>query len=117
MAIPEEAFVLFTTVILREKEMVIHTPPRLRPVSRLMAISLLTNGALAAVLALSGLHTEQRVVDPRRPHDPPIRLELSRTFLQPTTILSPLSPPLPGEASTRLAPPDIHVRVCRSHLG
>jgi len=57
VAIPVETFIFFTAVTLREEEMVIHTPPHLHPISGLMTFLPLTKGALAAVLALSGLLT------------------------------------------------------------
>jgi hypothetical protein len=116
MAIPVETCILFTAITLREEEMVTHTPPHLHPISGLLAFLSLAYGALATVLALLGLLTRQRVVDPRRPHDSSSRLTLVRAFHQSATLLSPLSLPLPGEASCRLAPPDTHVRVYRSHV-
>ena len=70
MAIPVETFILFTAVTLREKEMVVYTPSHLHPISGLLALLSLINGALAAVFALPNLLTGQRVVNPRRPHDP-----------------------------------------------
>ncbi len=71
--------------------MVIYTPSHLHPISGLLAFLSLTNGALAAVFAVPGLSTGQRVVDPRQPHDPPSQLTLFRASHQPVTILSPLS--------------------------
>jgi hypothetical protein len=75
--------------------MAIRTPPHLHSIFGLMVFLPLTDGDLAAVFALPGLLIGQRVVDPRRPHDPPSRLALSRASLQPTIILSPLSPSPP----------------------
>ena len=57
MAIPVETFIILTAVTLREEEMVIHTLPHLHPISGLMAISPLSNGALAADPAQPSLLT------------------------------------------------------------
>ena len=64
--IPVETLILFTAVTLREEKW--RYKPRtlhLHPISGLMAISPLTNGALDAVLALPCFLIGQRVVDLR----------------------------------------------------
>jgi hypothetical protein len=45
MAIPVKTFILFTTVTLREEEMMIHTPPHVYAIFGLLAFMFLLNGA------------------------------------------------------------------------
>ncbi len=71
VTISVEICILFTTVTLREEEMVTNTPSHLHPAFGLLAFISLTNGAFVAVLALLGLPTRQRAMDPIRPNDPP----------------------------------------------
>ena len=92
VAIPVEAFILFTEMALREERMVTNTPPHRHHASGWLAFLSLTYGALAAVFALPSHLTRQRVVDPRRSHAPPSRLTRIRSPLQLATILSPISP-------------------------
>ena len=113
VASPAKNFVLFTTVTHRQEEMVIHSRPHLHPISGLLAFLSLTNGALIPVFALRGLPTRQRVVDPRRPSDPPSRLTLFRTSHKPATFLSPLSPS-PPRRSKRSPSASTHPCPCLS---
>jgi hypothetical protein len=65
-AIAAETFILFTTITLREDEMVIHNPHRLHSRVGWLAISPLTYGALAAVSAPSGYLEDIHEPNPSR---------------------------------------------------
>ena len=69
-AISTETFTLFTTVTLREDEMVTQTPSCLHSRYGWLSLSPLTHGALTVVPASPGYLTRQSVPDHSRPQDP-----------------------------------------------
>jgi hypothetical protein len=90
-----ETFILFTAVTLREEEMAILTPYHPHPISGLLALPPITNGALATVFTLPSRLTRLSAADPLQPHYSSIRITIFRATHQIMTILSPLflSPP------------------------
>jgi hypothetical protein len=79
-AISTEIFMLFTTVTLREDEMVTHPPSRLHSRYGWLALSPLTHGALTGVPASPCYLIGRSVPDHSRPQDPQSLPSLARTF-------------------------------------
>ncbi len=101
VAIPLETFILFTSVTLREEEMVVYTPSYRHPIPGMSTLLPFINGALATVFALTCLMVGKRVMDPRRSYDPLSQLSSFGASHQPSTRLSPFS--LPSSEKQALA--------------